>query len=161
MSRRTSPWSPLRLRTRSDWRIKFDFMCYTGWPLTLFPTSHWRQNKKVPFQCEAHFTFTKMQPMFWCQLEVGNDMNGHLVLNLEITKKYHQIWFCNLRSSGLPHLQNWRRRHSGGSGAALGRPGWQHSAESAGKLQGVFVRLNRIKIDLKNHPPETSFLVQC
>ena len=48
----------------------------TGWPFTLFPTSRWHLNKSSIL---AWGPCIKTQPLFWCQQEFGNNVNGHPV----------------------------------------------------------------------------------
>ena len=48
----------------------------TGWPVTLFQTSHWHQNKGCVL---VYAPYTKTQLLFRCQQEVGNYLNGHPV----------------------------------------------------------------------------------
>ena len=55
---------------------------YTGWPITLFPTSRWHQNESSVL---VWGPCTKMQPLFRWHREVGNNMNVHPVLLLKIS----------------------------------------------------------------------------
>ena len=47
-----------------------------GWHFTLFPISPWHQDKSSVL---VWGPCTKMQPWFWCQRAVGNNLNGQPV----------------------------------------------------------------------------------
>ena len=56
--------------------VRGDFLC-TGWPLKLFQTSRWHQNKGCVL---VHVPHTKTELLFWSQREVRNNLNGHPVV---------------------------------------------------------------------------------
>ena len=50
--------------------------CSTGWQFGLFKTFVWHQNKGCVM---VHGPHAKMELLFWCQLEVWNNLNGNPV----------------------------------------------------------------------------------
>ena len=58
------------------WDYLSDNHC-TGRLFTLFPTTLWHQKLRSVL---VWGTCPKMQPLFWCQREAGNYMNGHPVI---------------------------------------------------------------------------------
>ena len=83
-------------RMLDDFRVMprlydYMYMC-TRWPFSLFTRLCWHQNKGCVLLLEP---YTITQPLFWCQHNLVNKLNGHPVFRMGVTI-YPKTWISVL-----------------------------------------------------------------